>query len=176
MAESAASRGTGIARRNEDYVIQKIIAGLAIIATNTENGEWAGFCCIEAWEHEKYIANSGLIVHPAYRGQGLSREIKIKLFDLGRIKFPSAKIFSLTTNAAVIRINGELGYHSIPYSEVMNDAYFLIGNSCWVNYIDLMCNPQTASRYTAMVFDPGTKAVKMGPNRRRKNRGLARVG
>lgn len=176
MADSAAKRGTGIPRRNEDYVNRKIMAGLAIIAVDSETGEWAGFCCIEAWEHERYIANSGLIVHSRYRGMGISKEIKVKLFELGREKFPMSKIFSLTTNAAVIHVNSELGYKTIPYAEVMSDEYFLVGNNCWVNYIELMCNPQTASRYTAMIFDPGMQTVELNKAESKVSNLLIAVG
>ena len=61
MASSALARGTGIAKRSPEYIVQKISEGKAVIAL-TQNNEWAGFCYIETWEHGQYVANSGLIV------------------------------------------------------------------------------------------------------------------
>jgi len=66
MAESAKARGTGIAKRSPEYVKLKMEEGKAVIAV-TENGEWVGFCYIESWQDKKFVANSGLIVSPAFR-------------------------------------------------------------------------------------------------------------
>src|SRR5690606_31518469 len=96
MELSAKARGTGIAKRSPGYIIAKMTEGKAVIALTAE-GEWAGFCYIEAWSHGKYVANSGLIVSPAFRKSGLAREIKKEVFKLSRTKYPDAKIFGLTT-------------------------------------------------------------------------------
>lgn len=154
MAISAAKRGTGVSRRTFEYITEKMDSGLAVIAIDPENNEWAGFCCIEVWQHEKYVANSGLIVSPKYRGMGISKGIKIKLFDTCRERFPHARIFSLTTSPAVMHINKVLGYQTVPHSDIMNDPLFLTGCNSWVNYIDLMNGQHKGSPYTAMVFDP----------------------
>lgn len=153
VAFSAQKRGTGINRRPADYFIDKMKKGIAVIATNPETGEWLGFCCIEVWDHEKYIANSGLIVSPSYRGLGVAREIKLKLFELGRKKFPFAKIFSLTANQTVIRVNKELGYVKVPFEKVLRDKLFNEGNQSWVDYVELMTH-KAHLNYVAMVFDP----------------------
>ena len=58
--EAAKSRGTGIARRTDEYIADKINSGKAIIAVNRE--EFVGFCYIESWGHDEFVANSGLIV------------------------------------------------------------------------------------------------------------------
>ena len=63
--QAAKARGTGIARRTDEYIADKIRNGKAIIALNRE--EFVGFCYIESWGHQKFVANSGLIVVPAYR-------------------------------------------------------------------------------------------------------------
>src|SRR6187431_99587 len=94
MAESAKARGTGIAKRSPDYLRLKMSEGKAVIAFS-ETGEWAGFCYIESWGHGKYVVNSGLIVAPAHRRSGLAKEIKTKVFELSRTKYPDAKIFGL---------------------------------------------------------------------------------
>lgn len=151
MAYSAAKRGTGIAHRTPEYVRKKMDDGLAVIAINPVTGKWAGFCYIEVWQHEKYVANSGLIVSPEYRGMGISREIKVVLFEQCRAKFPHARLFSLTTSPAVIHVNTELGYEFISHSEIKNDELFVEGCNSWVNYMDLM---NSDLPYVAMVFDP----------------------
>ncbi|MFM6520653.1 MAG: GNAT family N-acetyltransferase, partial [Microcystis panniformis] len=56
MAESAKARGTGIAKRSPYYIQQKMEEGKAVIALTAE-GTWVGFCYIESWEHEKFVAN-----------------------------------------------------------------------------------------------------------------------
>ena len=101
MEESAKARGTGIAKRSPAYIEQKMDEGKAVIAT-TQDGTWVGFCYIEAWEHDKYVANSGLIVSPQFRKTGVATEIKRKIFALSREKYPHAKIFGLTTGLAMI--------------------------------------------------------------------------
>lgn len=158
MADSAAKRGTGIAVRPPQYAMKKMDDGLAVIAVNAHTDEWAGFCYSEVWQHEKYVANSGLIVSPKHRGRGISKEIKIKLFELCRSKFPAAKLFSLTASPAVIHVNAALGYKTVPYSDFMNDELFLTGCNSWVNYLDLMSGAKGNLNYTAMVFDPNEQA------------------
>ena len=93
MESSAKARGTGIAKRSPEYICQKIDEGKAVIAV-TARGDWVGFCYIETWEGE-YVANSGLIVAPAYRKSGVAKAIKHKVFQLSREKYPDAKIFGL---------------------------------------------------------------------------------
>ena len=53
--EAAKARGTGIARRTDEYIADKINQGKAIIALNRE--EFVGFCYIESWGHDKFVAN-----------------------------------------------------------------------------------------------------------------------
>ena len=96
MASSAQARGTGIAKRSPEYVEQKIKEGKAVIALTT-TGDWVGFCYIEVWEHNKFVANSGLIVSPLYRKTGVAKAIKKRIFELSREKYPDSKIFGLTT-------------------------------------------------------------------------------
>ena len=164
MAYSSARRGTGIAHRTPGYVMKKMDEGLAVIAVNAHNGAWAGFCCIEVWQHQKYAANSGLIVSPAYRGTGISKAIKITLFNHCRGRFPEAKLFSLSASPAVIHVNKALGYQVVPFAEVMHDALFLTGCESWVNYRDLMSREQTRLPYVAMIFDPMAESFKPAPS------------
>ena len=105
---AAKVRGTGIAKRSPEYVKQKMIEGKAVLALY--RGEFAGFSYIECWSNKKFVANSGLIVNPDFRNLGLAKRIKRRIFDLSREMFPEAKIFSLTTGEAVMKINSELGF------------------------------------------------------------------
>ena len=114
--EAAKARGTGIARRTDEYITDKINQGKAIIALNRE--EFVGFCYIESWGHDKFVANSGLIVKPSYRGMGVAKKIKKAAFDLSRKRFPDAKIFGLTTGEQVMRINTELGYVPVTFAKL----------------------------------------------------------
>ncbi len=153
MQDSAQARGTGIAKRSPEYVAQKMSDGKAVIAIST-NGEWAGFCYIETWGHGKYVANSGLIVAPKFRKGGLAKRIKLEIFNLSRKKYPEAKIFGLTTGLAVMKINSELGYEPVTYSELTDDDAFWNGCKSCVNYEILLSKERKNCLCTAMLHDP----------------------
>ncbi len=153
MARSAQARGTGIAKRSPDYVMQKMREGKAVIAI-TSTGHWVGFCYIETWSHGKFVANSGLIVDPAFRGHGVAAAIKKRIFELSRTSFPNAKIFGLTTGLAVMKINSDLGYEPVTYSELTDDDAFWQGCKSCVNYEILMSKDRKNCMCTAMLFDP----------------------
>lgn len=159
MEESAKARGTGIAKRSPDYIRQKMEEGKAVIAV-TEAGTWVGFCYIEEWEHRKYVANSGLIVAPEFRKTGVATEIKRKIFELSRQKYPKSKIFGLTTGLAVMKINSDLGYEPVTYSELTNDEAFWKGCQSCINYDILMSKGRKNCLCTAMLFDPAEVAEK----------------
>jgi hypothetical protein len=160
MEESAKARGTGIAKRSPDYIRQKMHEGKAVIA-HTPEGTWVGFCYIEAWQHDKYVANSGLIVAPAFRKSGVATDIKGKVFELSRERYPHAKIFGLTTGLAVMKINSDLGYEPVTYSELTIDEEFWKGCKSCVNYDILMMKERKNCLCTAMLFDPEEAAVKL---------------
>src|ERR1044072_1306890 len=153
MAASAKARGTGIAKRSPEYIQQKMGEGKAVIAFN-QDGIWAGFCYIETWSHGEYVANSGLIVSPPFRKSGLAKMIKKKIFELSRKLYPNAKIFGLTTGLAVMKINSELGYEPVTYSELTQDDAFWAGCKSCVNYEILMSKERKNCMCTAMLYDP----------------------
>lgn len=153
---SAKARGTGIAKRSPDYVREKMREGKAVVAL-TETGQWAGFCYIESWGHGKYVANSGLIVAPEFRRSGLAKEIKKKIFGLSRTKFPEAKLFGLTTGLAVMKINSELGYEPVTYSELTDDDEFWKGCQSCVNFQILQSKERKNCLCTAMLYNPVEK-------------------
>ncbi len=152
IAEAAKIRGTGIAKRSPDYIRQKINEGKAIIAL--ADNEFAGFCYIESWGHEKFVANSGLIVVDKFRGHGLARDIKRKAFELSKLRYPNAKIFGLTTGLAVMKINSELGYKPVTFSELTDDEDFWKGCQSCVNYDILMRTKRKHCLCTGMLYDP----------------------
>ncbi len=153
MEESAKARGTGIAKRSPEYLRLKMNEGKAVIAFASD-GKWAGFCYIESWGHDQYVANSGLIVSPAYRKSGLAKQIKKKIFQLSRKKYPDSKIFGLTTGLAVMKINSDLGYEPVTYSELTQDEAFWDGCRSCVNYDILVSKERKNCLCTAMLYDP----------------------
>ena len=155
IAESAKVRGTGIARRTPEYVISKMEIGNAVIAL--EGDLFAGFCYIEAWGHGKFVANSGLIVNPDFREQGLAKKIKERIFQHSREKFPDSKIFSITTGLAVMKMNSELGYKPVTFSELTNDQSFWNGCQSCKNYDILQRMEQKMCLCTGMLYDPKSK-------------------
>lgn len=155
-------RGTGIARRTDEYLTAKISEGKAIIALDGEN--FAGFCYIETWGNKGFVANSGLIVVPEYRGYGLAKEIKKQAFQLSRKKYPNAKIFGLTTGLAVMKINHELGYRPVTFSELTTDDQFWDGCKGCVNYDILMRMERTKCLCTGMLYDPAWENVPKNGN------------
>ena len=153
MEESAKVRGTGIAKRSPVYVKKKMCEGKAVIALDEEN-RFAGFSYIESWSHECFVANSGLIVKPEYRKSGLARQIKKKIFELSRKKFSDAKIFSITTSLAVMKLNSEIGYKPVTFSELTDDEEFWKGCEACVNYDILQRNNRRMCLCTGMLYDP----------------------
>lgn len=153
MESSAKARGTGIAKRTPEYLCNKIDEGKAVIAVTTE-GKWVGFCYIETWSHGEYVANSGLIVAPEFRKSGVAKAIKQKIFNLSREKYPEAKIFGLTTGLAVMKINSDLGYEPVTYSELTQDEDFWAGCKSCPNYDILMSKERKNCFCTAMLYDP----------------------
>lgn|SRR5690554_264344 len=152
ISDAAKVRGTGIAKRDPLYVSTKIKEGKAIIAIIDE--EFAGFCYIESWGHDKFVANSGLIVVDKFRGRGLARDIKKKAFDLSRKLYPNSKIFGLTTGLAVMKINSQLGYKPVTFSELTDDKEFWKGCQSCVNYDILLRTNFKHCLCTGMLYDP----------------------
>ncbi len=150
---SARERGTGIARRTPEYVIEKMAAGKAVIAI-AEDGRFAGFSYIESWGGKRYVANSGLIVSHAFRGLGLAMRIKRRIFRLSRELFPEAKIFSITTGAAVMKMNYEIGFRPVPFSALTDDPEFWKGCQGCRNWPILEANNFKMCLCTGLLYDP----------------------
>ena len=158
ISESANIRGTGIAKRTPEYIITKMENSNAVIALDGNN--FVGFCYIEAWSHGKFVANSGLIVHPDYRGNGYAKLIKAKVFEYSRKKFPNAKVFSITTGLAVMKMNSDLGYKPVTFSELTDDQSFWNGCQTCKNYDVLQRTEQKMCLCTGVLYDPSKKLTK----------------
>ncbi len=152
IKESSKVRGTGIAERTPEYIINKIKKGDAIIAIH--KNEFAGFCYIETWDNKEFVVNSGLIVHPNFRNQGLAKKIKKKILEYSKEKYPTAKIFGITTGLAVLKINYELGYQPVTFSELTSDEAFWNGCKTCSNYDVLMRTDKKMCLCTGMLYDP----------------------
>jgi hypothetical protein len=156
LYQASLQKGTGIAVRNSEYLKKKIGEGKAVIAVSSE-GKWAGFCYIESWGHNKYVANSGLIVSSAFRGLGLASEIKKRALQLSARLFPGAKLFGLTTSLAVMKINSQLGYKPVTFSELTDDDEFWKGCQTCPYYDILVRTKREDCLCTAMIMDPAEK-------------------
>jgi argininosuccinate synthase len=160
---AAKVRGTGIAKRSPEYVKQKMLEHKAVIAL-ADDGSFAGFSYIESWSNRQFVANSGLIVSPKFRGLGLAKLIKERIFALSREKFPEAKIFSLTTGAAVMKMNFELGYRPVTFDELTTDAAFWRGCESCVNYDILQRNGGHKCLCVGLLYDPNETIHRHEPN------------
>jgi hypothetical protein len=152
---SARLRGTGIAKRTPDYIQKKMANSDAVIALI--DNKFAGFCYIEIWEHGKFVVHSGLIVHPDYREMGLAKKIKTKVFNYSLEKYPKAKIFGITTGLAVMKINSDLGYKPVPFSELTTDPSFWAGCKTCTNYEILKSKDNKMCLCTGMLYDKNEK-------------------
>ena len=150
--ESALQRGTGIARRSPQYISDKINGGKAVVALDGD--KLVGFSYIECWGHGDYVATSGLIVDPEYRHLGLAARIKAKTFELARLRFPYAKIFSITTSLPVMKLNSRMGYKPVTFSELTQDEEFWQGCKGCVNFDILQRNNRRMCLCTGMLYDP----------------------
>jgi len=152
MAEAAKKRGTGIAKRSPEYLKEKMREGKAVIAF--DNDKAIGFCYIETWGHNRFVANSGLIVDENYRKTGLAKSIKKSILELSQKKFPGAKVFGITTSLAVMKINSDLGYKPVTFSELTTDEKFWAGCNGCVNVDILKRTERKHCLCTGMLFDP----------------------
>lgn len=152
MADSAIARGSGIGHRSVEFLCQKMEDGDAVIAVS-KSGEWVGFSYIETWQEGKFVSNSGMIVSPKFRRQGVATGIKKVIFELSRQHYPNANIFSITTGLAIMKLNSNLGFKPVTYSEITSDNQFW--NKCQhcVNYATLQSKCYKNCFCTAMLFD-----------------------
>jgi predicted GNAT family N-acyltransferase len=153
MESSAIARGSGISKRSAASVIEKIDNGKAIVAV-TENGEWVGFSYIEAWDNGQFVSNGGLIVSPKHRNNGVASQIKTQIFELSRTRFPAAKVFSITSGLAIMKMNSKLGFEPVTYAQIAQEPRFWDSCKSCVNYDVLQSKNRCNCLCTAMLYDP----------------------
>ena len=158
MEASAIARGSGISKRSPESIHKKMIEGKAIIAV-TQDNEWVGFSYIEVWANGEFVSNSGLIVAPAFRGGGVASRIKEKTFELAKTMYPEAKIFSITTGLAIMKMNAKLGFETVTFNEITREEGFWKSCSSCVNYDILKRKKHTNCLCTAMLFTPKKTAL-----------------
>jgi hypothetical protein len=168
IADSAKVRGTGIAKRSPEYIVKKIESGNAVIALDGD--KFAGFCYIETWSNKTYVVHSGLIVHPDFRKLGLAKKIKKKVFDHSKEMYPNAKIFGITTGLAVMKINADLGYKPVTFSELTTDEAFWNGCKACRNHDILTRNDHKMCLCTGMLHDPKAEKEERTLNKKVWNR------
>ncbi|MAJ32459.1 MAG: GNAT family N-acetyltransferase [Flavobacteriaceae bacterium] len=151
IQSSAKVRGTGIALRSPEYIKHRMANENSVIAV--EEDKFAGFCYIEIWGEKNFVAHSGLIVHPDFRGRGLAKQIKKAVLDLSLEKFPNAKIFGITTGAAVMKINYELGYKPVTFDALTDDDDFWKGCQTCINFDVLQRMNRNICLCTGMLYD-----------------------
>lgn len=152
IREAAKKRGTGIAERTHEYVATKMKEGKAVLALCGE--KFAGFSYIETWGNKHYVTTSGLIVHPDYLGLGVAKRIKDYTFTLARVRWPQAKIFSLTSGDAVMKMNTQLGYVPVSFNQLTDDDAFWRGCQGCVNHDILVAKDRKFCICTGMLYDP----------------------
>lgn len=152
IREAAKKRGTGIAERTHEYVATKMKEGKAVLALDGD--KFAGFSYIETWGNKHYVTTSGLIVHPDYQGRGIAKRIKDYTFTLARIRWPHAKIFSLTSGDAVMKMNTALGYVPVSFNQLTDDESFWRGCQGCCNHTILEEKQRRFCICTGMLWDP----------------------
>jgi GNAT superfamily N-acetyltransferase len=157
IEESAKVRGTGIAKRDPNYIQKKLETGHAVVAL--DGNKLIGFCYVETWSHARYVSNSGLIVDPTYRHLGLARKIKREAFDLARNLYADAKVFGITTSGPVMKINSELGYIPVPFSDLTQDEEFWVNCSSCPNYSILQEKQRKVCLCTGMLAPSKTEEL-----------------
>lgn len=154
---SAIIRGSGISKRSPESISKKMNDGKVVIAV-TDNNLWVGYSYIEVWANGEFVSNSGLIVSPAYRGNGVANLIKNKIFELSATLYPGSKIFSITTGLAIIKMNARLGFETVTYNEITPEKEFWQGCKSCVNYPNLESNQYKTCKCTAMLYTPAVVA------------------
>ncbi len=142
IREAAKKRGTGIAERTHEYVATKMKEGKAVLALDpskqSELGDtFVGFSYIETWGNKSYVTR-----------------IKDHTFTLARVRWPHAKIFSLTSGDAVMKMNTALGYVPVSFNQLTDDDAFWRGCRGCINHPILEMKNRKFCICTGMLYDP----------------------
>jgi len=148
----------GICKRSASFLQQKILEGDAVIAVTKQN-KWVGFIYLQKW-NDDFVSCCALIVHARYRNEKIAWQLKQKAVDLAKRKYPNAKLFGLTTAAAVMKINSRLGYIPVTYDQITGDQNFWNACKTCPNYQILKSKGQRNCLCTAMLLERNTERDK----------------
>lgn len=165
MLASAIVRGSGISKRSPASIASKMKEGKAVIAL-TNNDEWVGYSYLEVWSNGEFVSNSGLIISPAHRGQGIANRVKNMVFKLSKKLYPAAKIFSITTGQAIMKMNARLGFEAVGFDAIARDQQFWEGCKSCVNYPGLLQNEFKSCKCIALRYTPPARAVEINVDNR----------
>lgn len=134
-------------------IFQEIVEGNAVLAV-PDTGAWVGFCYIQPHDNCRYVSSCALIISPVFRNRGVASLNKMQILSLATRKYPSAKIFGLTTSAVVMQINNQLQYQEVLYSELTQAESFWQSCQSCDNYKVLLQNNKRTCLCKAMVYIP----------------------
>lgn len=152
IEEASKVPGNSIVMRDPTYLATKMREGKAVIAL-CDDGAFSGFCYLESWQDDQFVANSGMIVKPEFRGQGLATPIKRLIVAESQRMFPNAKVFGITKSPAVIKMSKRLGFKEVPYDQITSDPKFWKGCDTCRHYPELLQNRGTACQCIALLLD-----------------------
>jgi len=150
ISKSAKEKEVNIAIRTPVFIANKIKEGNAVVAL--DKGDFMGFCYLDLWQNNTYVVHSGLIVAPNHRNLGVAKQLKIKLFQHSKEKYPNAKVFGITTSSSIVKINRKLGYQLVSYCELTTDKGFWDGCKTCDNYNTLISNDYKKCYCTGMLY------------------------
>lgn len=126
IADGQKSRKTGRLHRRSTDIEPKLEKGQAILGFSAE-GELAGYVGFDLWDHDTVITSSGLIVLPSFRGMGLGRALKEYILEFLGCRYPNARLFTITTNLGVLKMNREMGYQTDRFEASPRDPTYWKG-------------------------------------------------
>ena len=85
---------------------------------------------------------------------GVAKKIKRQTFLLSRELYPDAKIFSITTGAAVMKMNYEFGFRPVPFAELTDDPEFWKGCEGCRHFDILKSHDYKMCICTGLLYDP----------------------
>ncbi len=140
LIRDAHEAGAIIALRSADYLGAAIRERRAVVLLR--GATLVGFAMAHAWESEKYVSHSAMVVAPELRGRGLSRRMKAALIELTRKRWPNAIILSLTLSPQVEQVNKSFGFEPVPYCDLTKDPEFWKGCEGCIHFAHLKRNQQ----------------------------------
>ena len=152
--DAEVERGTvGMARRPPPLIAAIMREARGVLALRTPT-DWAGFAYVQAWDDERLVSTSGLIVREPYRRLGVARRLKVAALERAKVLYPDATVFGLSTSAAVRQINRDLGFAEVEYTALPEENDFWAGCESCPHHANLLANERRSCHCTAMLRPP----------------------